>query len=257
LGGLVGDNLGYRPSFWITGALLLLSGLLVVFLVPKDPSPTDATARTRRARSWADLKVLLGSGAALLPLLIARTLYRAAMQVPNPALPLFVQANMPPGTHVATVTGLITGAFAVGSAAGSPLAGNWGDRLGYRRLLLFAGLAAGLFYLPQAFVRLPGWLLVWQLLAGLAIGGALAVLVAMLAHATPKGYEGAVFGLDASAMGVANAIGPMLGASAAAAFGLQIPFALAAATCVISTLLLMVQVGAADLLAPVLKRRAP
>jgi DHA1 family multidrug resistance protein-like MFS transporter len=36
LGGVAADRLGYRSSFWVTGTLLLFSGILVTFLVRED-----------------------------------------------------------------------------------------------------------------------------------------------------------------------------------------------------------------------------
>jgi DHA1 family multidrug resistance protein-like MFS transporter len=56
---------------------------------------------------------------------------------------------LPAEAHVATVTGVITGVSAVGSALGSPLIGRWGDRAGHRRLLIACGLAAALFYFKR------------------------------------------------------------------------------------------------------------
>ncbi|MCL7453043.1 MAG: MFS transporter, partial [Anaerolineae bacterium] len=50
----------------------------------------------------------------------------------------------------------------------------------------------------------------------------------LLANLAPEGRQGAVYGVDASVESAANAVGPLLGASAAAAFGLRTPFLLAA-----------------------------
>ena len=44
----------------------------------------------------------------------------------------------------------------------------------------------------------------------------------------PEGRQGAVYGVDASIVSTANAIGPMLGATVAATWGLRAPFMLAA-----------------------------
>jgi DHA1 family multidrug resistance protein-like MFS transporter len=65
-------------------------------------------------------------------------------------------------------------------------------------------------------------------LSGFAIGGTLSTLTALLIQFSPPGREGMILGLDSSITGVANAIGPMVGAAAAAALGLQAPFFLSA-----------------------------
>jgi len=88
---------------------------------------------------------LFAAGGALLAVFAARILLRVGTQILNPVLPLFVQALLPPEARVATATGLITGANAVGTALGSSIIGRWGDRCGHCRLLIASGLAAALF----------------------------------------------------------------------------------------------------------------
>jgi DHA1 family multidrug resistance protein-like MFS transporter len=228
LGGVVSDTLGYRPSFWITGALLFLSGVLVSFYVHEDFHPADGMARSKRLDLWQAGQFLFASGGALAAVFVARILLRTGTQVISPMLPLFVQSLVPAEAHIATVTGIIAGASAVGSAIGSPLIGQWGDKMGHRRLLVASGLAATVFYVPQAFVHHPNWLILWQLLTGLAIGGTLSTLTALLIQFSPPGREGIIIGLDSSMSALAGAIGPMVGASIAASVGLRAPFILSA-----------------------------
>jgi len=241
LGGIVADSLGYRASFWVTGALLLLSGLLLTLLVREDFSPAEDVARSKQTGWGVTAQFLFASGGALLAVLAARILLRAGTQILNPVLPLFVQSLLPLEARVATVTGIITGASAVGSALGSPLIGRWGDQAGHRRLLIASGLMAALFYLPQAFVPNAVWLVFWQLLLGFAIGGTLSTLTALLIQFSPQGREGMVIGLDSSIAGIANAIGPMVGASAAG-LGLQAPFILSAGMLGVGTLVVVLWV---------------
>ena len=227
LGGIMGDNLGYRPSFWVTGALLFLSGVLVMLFVREDFHPAEDVARKRPGYGEA-IRFLFASGGALAAIFAARILLRTGTQIMSPVLPLFVQSLLPTEARVATIAGVISGAAAVGSAAGSPIIGRWGDRTSHRKLLIASGLAAAIFYLPQALAPNPEWLVFWQLLTGFAIGGTLSTLTALLIQFSPKGQEGMVIGLDSSVSGLANAIGPMMGASVAAGVGLQSPFIFAA-----------------------------
>jgi DHA1 family multidrug resistance protein-like MFS transporter len=241
LGGIAADSLGYRASFWVTAALLFLSGLLLTFLVREDFVPADDVARSKQSGWGETAQFLFASGGALLAVLAARILLRAGTQILNPVLPLFVQSLLPPDARVATVTGIIAGASAVGTALGSPLIGRWGDQAGHRRWLIASGLMAALFYLPQAFVPSAGWLALWQLLMGFAIGGTLSTLTALLIQFSPKGREGMVIGLDSSIAGLASAVGPMAGASAAG-LGLQAPFILSAGVLGVGTLVVVLWV---------------
>jgi DHA1 family multidrug resistance protein-like MFS transporter len=228
VGGVFSDTLGYRLSFWVTGGLLFLSGVLVALYVHEDFQPADQASRSKRFDLREVGQFLVASGLALAAVFAARILLRMGTQVITPMLPLFVQSLVPSEPRIATVTGIITGASAVGSAIGSPLIGRWGDQAGHRRLLIASGLAATVFYVPQAFVSHPNWLVLWQLLTGLAIGGTLSTLTALLIQFSPPGREGMVIGLDSSVSALAMAIGPMLGASIAASLGLRAAFILSA-----------------------------
>jgi MFS family permease len=56
------------------------------------------------------------------------------------------------------------------------------------------------------------------------MGGILASLSASLAQLSPEGQEGIVYGVDASVVSVASAIGPMAGSALAIWLGLRAPF---------------------------------
>lgn len=225
-GGLSGDAFGYRQSFWVTGALLALSGLLVLIFIHEDFHPVEAGAGSARADFRQALAVVFASGA-LLAVLASRIILRIGTRTLDPILPLFVQTLLSGGGQVGTTTGVISAASALGAAIGSPLIGGWSDRMGRRKLLLASAIAAGLLYVPQFFVQDARWLIFWQLASGFAVGGTLSTLTALLMHVSPPGREGTVFGLDASAVSAANAIGPLLGAAVAAWAGLRAPFLLA------------------------------
>ncbi len=173
---------------------------------------------------------------ALLALFLSRILLRMGSGALGPVLPLFVQTLLPATARVATVTSVISGVSALGSAAGAPLVGRWGDRFGHRRLLLISSVAAALCFAPQALVRDPWALVFWQAASGFTVGGTISTLTALLARLSPEGHQGIVFGLDASAVSGANALGPMVGAVLAAGLGLRSPFLVAAGVIAIGTL---------------------
>ncbi len=229
LGGVVGETFGYRESFWVTASLLLLSGLLVAAFVREHFRPAIEIGVKRRAGYRQSTAFLFASGGVLLSLLAARILLRAGMMVVSPTMALFVQSLLPAGAHAVLVTGLISSSMAVGGALGAPLIGSWGDRWGYRRMLVASGLVGVVAFLPQSVAPGAGWLVWWQFVAGFAEGGMLASTMALLAGVARGGHEGTVFGLDASATGLAASIGPLVGAAVAAGLGLRAPFVVAAA----------------------------
>jgi len=228
LGGLLADAFGYRAAFWVTGALLLVAGLLVLFLVEEQFDPPAKESRTGSGGLWQGL-VLVVRSRALLAVFGVRVIMRLGARIVGPVLPLFIQTLLPVGARVASVSGLISGVSAIASAIAAVVLGRFGDRLGYRRVLLACAMGAALFYVPQFFVTTPTQLLVFQAGVGLAMGGTLAMVSAMLAALAPEGRQGAVYGVDASVVSAANAVGPMLGASLAAGLGLRSVFLCAAA----------------------------
>lgn len=237
LGGVVADYFGYRTAFLVTGVLLFLAATAVLVFVEEpsrpdpgsqnqaDADPDHAPALLPRARNH--LSPVLGS-AALLSVLVVRLLARLAARVPRPTLPLFIEAIAPAGARVGTITGLISGVGAVAGAIGGRLLGRLGDRVGYRSVLIACALASILGYTPQFVVNRPLWLVPLQAGAGLAMGGILASVSAALATLAPEGREGIVYGVDASVVSAANAIGPMAGSALAAWLGLRAPFLAAA-----------------------------
>ena len=58
LGGVIGDAVGFRESFWITGILLALSGAAVLLWVEEDFHPVD---KARRPKLIAGYRWLLQS----------------------------------------------------------------------------------------------------------------------------------------------------------------------------------------------------
>jgi DHA1 family multidrug resistance protein-like MFS transporter len=237
VGGLVADNLGYRATFWVTGGLLFLAGLAVLFFVQETFQPivppvneqawADAGRPTLRDRLWNRLSPVLGLPS-LLGILGVRLLMRLGARLLGPVLPLFVQEIMPPGGRVAFITGMISGVSAAAGAVGALGLGRLGDRVGYRIVLIACALVSVACYVPQYFVDEPTALLFWQAGTGLAMGGVLAAVSASLARLSPEGQEGIVYGLDATVVSVANAIAPMVGSALAVWLGLRVPFLFAA-----------------------------
>jgi DHA1 family multidrug resistance protein-like MFS transporter len=227
LGGLVADTWGYRAAFWVTGILLFVAGLMVWRFVEEDFRPPARDSGEPGGGFWEGVRLVLHQRT-LLSLFSIRFIARLAVRLIGPVLPLFVQSLVPPTARIATITGLISGVQAGTSAIGAVTLGRASDRIGYRRVLLACTVAGAILYVPQFFVTTPWQLLILQGAVGLVMSGVLASISALLARLAPEGRQGAVYGVDASVVSTANAIGPMLGASIAAAVGLRAPFLLTA-----------------------------
>jgi DHA1 family multidrug resistance protein-like MFS transporter len=234
VGGVVSDTWGYRAAFWVTGGLLFIAGVIVWRMVHEEFTPVPRDKAKPSSGFWDGLRLVVRDRR-LVSLFSVRTLLQLATVTLSPILALFVQSLVPAGTRIASLTGLISGVQAATSAVGAVTLGRAGDRLGYRSVLLTCAAAGALLYVPQFFVGTPWQLLVLQGAVGLVMSGVLASISALQAHLSPRGYQGAVYGIDASATSIANAIGPMLGAAVAAALGLRAPFLVAAGLIAVAT----------------------
>jgi DHA1 family multidrug resistance protein-like MFS transporter len=236
IGGFVADTWGYRATFWVTGALLFVAGLTVWRFVHEEFVPPDPDEEKAGGGFWDGVKLVV-QDRGLLSIFTIRLIVRSATRLMMPVLPLFIQSLAPTTTRIASLTGLISGVRAATGAVGALTLGRASDRLGYRRVLLTCATIVAFLYLPQFFVTTPWQLLVLQGALGLVMSGAMASISALLARQAPEGHQGAVYGVDASVVSGANIVGPMLGASVAATWGLRAPFLLASAAFWVATLL--------------------
>jgi DHA1 family multidrug resistance protein-like MFS transporter len=237
VGGLVADTLGYQTSFLVTGSLLFVSGLGVLFFVREDFKRPQLKPGEQNPRWWEGLAMAVRSRE-LLIVLVTRLLTRTGVRVIGPVLPLFVATLIPESSRLATMAGIVTGASAASSSIGSVVLGRAGDRIGYRRVLLASAIAAAILYAMQAAVTNTTQLILLQFCVGAALSGTISSLTALLAMLAPDGRQGAVYGLSTSVVSGANALGPMLGASLAVVLGNRATFLLAAGIFALSAVLI-------------------
>ncbi|HOX33700.1 MAG TPA: MFS transporter, partial [Spirochaetales bacterium] len=122
-----------------------------------------------------------------------------------------------PGT--ASLSGLIIGVTSIAGAIAAALIGRVSGRIGYGRTLLGCLAGAFIFSLPQALARDPYTLLALRAGAGIFMGGTMPSVNALIAQLCDPARQGSTYGLSSSMSSVGGALGPVLGAFAATAFG--------------------------------------
>ena len=238
LGGPAADHFGYPTTFAVTGGLQFLAGMLVVVFVREEFRPPDRQTEIQRGGFWLGVGFVFHSRE-LLAVMGLELMLRLGARIMGPVLPLFVQMLVASEVRVASLVGIITGLTAATSAVGAVLLGRASDRFGYRTMLLACALVMTVVYIPQFFVTTPLQLLILQAAGGAAMGGGLAAIGALLADLSPEGRQGAIYGLDATAVSVANTLAPLTGAVVAVGLGLRAPFLFAAGVYGLATLMIL------------------
>jgi DHA1 family multidrug resistance protein-like MFS transporter len=141
-----------------------------------------------------------------------------------PILPLFALELLSEAELVNSFTGLVIGSAAVAAAVFSVFFGRLGDRTGQRPIVIVCALTGFISFLMQAWAGSAWQVLLLQFLAGIAHGGIVTGVSALLARYTECGEEGAVYGLDNSINSGARALAPMIGVSIAVWLGFRAVF---------------------------------
>jgi len=203
---------------------LALSGAAVMLWVKEDFHPAD---KARRPKLMAGYRWLLQTPV-MIQLYVITFLHSLGRMLIMPIAALFMMQLMGTRAGVATATGIMMGAMAVTSSVSGVLMGRMGDRIGHGRVMLVSVMAAIVFYLPQSFVTAPWQLIMLQALTGLANGGMIPTVSALMNLQDTTGSQGAIYGLNASITAAGRSLAPMLGASLAIWLGMRSVFLAAA-----------------------------
>ena len=233
-GGRCAMHYGPETSFKVSGALLFLSTLLVIFAVRENfirplqsitPPPGTRSARLRRRRE------IVGNFLAGLPVLLAIGFTAYIQTFDPPFLSLFIDHlfRMEPETaalsdsvvtsQVYGITGSLTLLSTIGAMLGSIIAGFIMDR---RTPPLAWSLMSGLAGLGSL------WIFLMPSLSSVALGraacqfflGAIASsLVVVLSRMTPSSKRGAALGWSVTTRSVGWILAPISGAFAGSRFG--------------------------------------
>jgi DHA1 family multidrug resistance protein-like MFS transporter len=222
IGGAVADAFGYRAAFYVTSALLALAGVIVAIGVDEHFAPPDKTGGSKPGL-WKEWRRILSAPGvvATYSLRFINSLCRMAF---IPILPLFALELMAEASGVNSFTGLVIGAAAAAAAVFSVFFGRLGDRTGQRQIVIGCTFGGFVSFFLQTWAGNSWQFMLLQLVAGIAHGGIVTGVSALLARYTESGEEGAVYGLDNSINSGARALAPMIGVSVAVWLGFRAVF---------------------------------
>jgi len=204
VGGALPPLIGIRATFWGAGALIFVAFLATAWLVKESPRPP---ARPRAKGHWAQVPHKRVVAAMLLTGLL---LMVANMSI-EPIITVYVRTLVPDPRKVTLVAGLAMSAAALGSVLSASWLGRLADRIGHPAVIIMALSAAAVLLLPQAFVTTSWQLVALRFLMGLALGGLLPCITAVVRHNVPDHLAGTVLGYSVSCQFAGQFLGPLIG----------------------------------------------
>lgn len=220
-GGVLADQIGYRPTFLIAGSLLFISVFIVLTQVTERFE--RPTAETQQADAGLPTRALLLSFA-MVAMMGALFALRAATSAIQPIMPLYVQDLTDQAGSVATLAGVALGIAGVTSAIAAVTLGRLADKIGHTRILLLSMLGVTLLYLPLALAQSPLQLIIFSGLVGFAAGGVTPSANAVVTNLTPAARRGVIFGFTSSVGAMGGFVGPLGGAAIAATIDIRLVF---------------------------------
>lgn len=214
IGGILADTVGYRFAFTLTGSLILIATILVIFWVKETFAPKQQQQPLPRKAVFAMLpypQVMWG-------FFITTMMIMAVNQSINPILALFVQELNHNSNNTAFLAGLVAATPGVASLIFAPQLGRLGDKYGTSKVMLSGFILGVVVFLPMGWVSA-----VWQLAAlrffvGITDSTMMPSIQTLITKTTPHTVVSRMFAYNQSFQALGSVAGPIIGAIATGLF---------------------------------------
>jgi len=219
IGGFIEDMFGLKPVFFITGALLLVAFIITALFVKES-----FTRENKKPSSARDIWNSLPEKRLTIVLSVTLFVITLALYTIEPIITIYVTQLSKDTSHVALISGLAFSVSGLANIIVAPSLGKLSDKIGAHKVILASLVAAGLIFIPQAFVKNPWQLMVLRFLLGLTLGGLNPSVNTLIKKITPTSITGRIFGFTVSAGYLGVFGGSILGGQVAARFGINYVF---------------------------------
>ena len=219
IGGYIGDRLGLQNVFFVTGALLLISFVTTAVFVKENFARQD-----RKALGIGEVWKSVPEKTLTVTMFVTFFVLSVALYSVEPIVTVYVAQLSRDTGHIALLAGMVFSASGLANIIAAPRLGRLSDRIGPHRVMLVALVAAGLIFIPQAFVTSPWQLMGLRFLLGLTTGGLVPSVNTLIKRITPDALTGRVFGFNMSAGYLGVFGGAVLGGQVAAWLGIRYVF---------------------------------
>ena len=214
LGPLVGGALtsifSYRVTFMITGGLLLICSVLVLFFVHEDDFKPVTAKKLDKA---SGVIKSLNSPHLIFGLLLTTLIIQAANNSINPIVSLYVRQLLDGHGNVVFISGVIAALPGIATFVVASRFGALGDKIGTHKIIVAGFIAATIFFFLTAFVQNTIELGILRFLVGFSDACLFPQVQTMLTKNSPAAVTGRIFSWNQSAMYIGNIFGPLLGST--------------------------------------------
>lgn len=219
IGGYLAETWGFRSVFLTTGALLLIAFVASLLFVQENFSAAD-----RKVLRIREIWGLIPNPQVMIAMFITTFILQFALLSIEPIITVYIGQLSSNMSHVVLVSGMVFAASGLANMLAAPHLGKLSDRIGPQKVMLVALIAAGLLFIPQAFVTNSWQLMGLRFLLGIAAGGLLPAINTLVKRNTPDHIAGRAFGFNQSAQFLGSFGGSVLGGQVAAMFGIHYVF---------------------------------
>jgi DHA1 family multidrug resistance protein-like MFS transporter len=220
IGGLLADMIGYRTIFFVVAGLCFVGGFVVIRFVQETPQskPQGATS------SVLENVKLMFSDTQLRITAFTIVLVQASALMIEPIFALYIERFSTATKYISTLTGGIFSIAGVFMVIAAPWWGKRNDRMGFKHNLILATTGTGVAYSLHLIV--PNIYLLALLRAGLGFvrGGILHSLYSVISLRSPSDKKSGLIGIASSLNVFGNMVGPLVGGTIAAHFGIMSVF---------------------------------
>ena len=219
IGGYIEENLGMQNVFFVTGALMLIAFITTVLFVKES-----FTRQDKKVLSIKEVWSIIPNKSLTVIMFVTSFVLTLALYSVEPIITVYVTQLSSNTSHVALIAGIAFSASGLANIFAAPRLGKISDKIGAQKVMLTALIAAGLIFIPQAFVKNPWQLMGLRFLLGLAMGGLNPSVNVLVKKITPDSLTGRVFGFNISAQYLGVFGGSILGGQVAAYLGIRYVF---------------------------------
>jgi len=218
IGGYLAETWGFRSVFFATGTLLMIAFMASLLFVQED-----FKAPTKKVLSFREVWEIIPNPKIMITMFVTTFILQLALLSIEPIITVYI-IQLHVINHVALISGMVFAASGFANMLAAPQLGKLSDRIGPHKVMLVALIAAGLLFIPQAFVTTPWQLMGLRFLLGIAAAGLLPSINTMIMRNTPRSITGRAFGYNQSAQFLGSFAGSLLGGQTAATFGIHYVF---------------------------------